>query len=83
MLTSTLTVSESSEFIVFLDTAGADEGAYDVTASVNPTATVSLLLSSGAPQRPQEGGGQTLNVPAGIGIPLKSVYLPLIVRGDP
>jgi alpha-tubulin suppressor-like RCC1 family protein len=80
LLTSTLTVSESGEFIVFLDTAGADEGFYDVTASVNPTATVSLLLSPGAPQRVQEGGGQTLNVPAGIGIPPKLVHLPLILR---
>jgi alpha-tubulin suppressor-like RCC1 family protein len=78
---SALTVSESGEFIVFLTTTGADEGGYHITATAaGATASATLFVLQDAPLRVQEGGGQTLDVPAGIGIPLKFVYLPLIVR---
>jgi alpha-tubulin suppressor-like RCC1 family protein len=82
VLPSTLTVSESGEFIVFLNTAGADEGGYftTVTAGSGESATVLFVLDQDAPLRVQEGGGQTLDVPGGVAVALRFVYLPLIAR---
>jgi len=78
-LTSTLPVNETGGFIFFINTTGADEGFYSVTASVNPSAGASFQLSLSAPLRVQEGGGLTLNVPAGIAF-TNALYLPLIAR---
>ena len=80
VLSTELQTSETGSFIIFLDTAAADAGGYVVTASVNPAASVSFTLDASAPLRPQEGGGQTLTVPAGIAVQTHSVYLPLIMR---
>ena len=66
VLTTSLTINPTGSFILFLDTHSADVGAYVVTVSVNPSAKVSFILDDGAPLRPQEGGGLTFVVPAGI-----------------
>jgi hypothetical protein len=79
-LTTTLPVNVSGSFILFLNTTEADTGYYAVTASTNPSATTSFFLLPNAPLRAQEGGGQTLDVPTGIAVPLKFVYLPLVQK---
>lgn len=66
-------------FIFLLSTTNADEGSYFVTASVNPSATVSFALDSNEPLRPQDGVGSIFNVPAGIAF-TESVFLPIILR---
>jgi alpha-tubulin suppressor-like RCC1 family protein len=76
---STVSVSPTGSFIVFLDTTGSDEGSYFITASVNPSATVSFILGDGAPLRIQEGGGQTFEVPTGIAYD-DFVFLPVVRR---
>ena len=75
---TTVAVNESGDFILFLDSAGSDPGSYYVTASVNPSATVLLVLDQAAPLRLPEGGGQTVVLPKGIALIL--VYLPLVLR---
>jgi hypothetical protein len=66
-------------FMFLLSTADADEGLYFVTASVNPSATVSFTLDSDEPLRPQEGDGSIFNIPAGIAF-TESIFLPIILR---
>ena len=60
VITRLLRTNATGSFIFFLNTAGADTGSYDVTVSVNPSATTSFTLADGAPLRPQEGGGRTV-----------------------
>jgi hypothetical protein len=79
VITSTLSVNPTGSFIVFLNTTGVEAGGYVVAASVNPSATTIFILADDAPLRPQEGGGQTFVVPAGIAY-TNYVYLPLVRR---
>jgi alpha-tubulin suppressor-like RCC1 family protein len=72
----------SGGFVFILGTSQADAGYYFVTASVNPSATVNLVLDPDAPLRPYEGSGtalETLEVPGGIAF-TETVYLPLVQR---
>jgi hypothetical protein len=70
--------TDSSGGLTFLlETCQADEGDYIVTASVNPAASVSFVLGSSQPMRPQEGTGPIFNLPAGIAY-THGIYLPLI-----
>jgi Tol biopolymer transport system component len=71
--------SGDGEFLFLLTTVDADEGAYFVTASVNPRAVVSFTLDGNAPTRPQEDTGEVFNVPAGIAL-TEFIYLPAILR---
>jgi len=80
VLTNTLAVNPTGGFIVFLDTTGADEGAYHVSVSASPAVTVTFFLLEGAPTWSQEGGGTTIQVPQGIARPVYSIYLPLVLR---
>ena len=82
VITMSLAVNPTGSFILFLDTSGADAGAYVVSASVDASsASASFILDEGAPLRPQEGGGQTFAVPAGIAIVFDTfVYLPFVRR---
>jgi hypothetical protein len=61
-----------------LDTSQADTGSYEVTVSVNPSASTTFELAQDEPQRPQESSAPELDVPEGIAI--TKVYLPLIQR---
>jgi hypothetical protein len=79
VITSTLSVDPTGSFIFFLNTTGDEAGGYAVTARVNPSATTSFILADDASLRPQEGGGQTFVVPAGIAFH-NFVYLPLVRR---
>ncbi|GIV78957.1 hypothetical protein FKZ61_014075 [Litorilinea aerophila] len=63
---------------LILNTSQAALGAYEVTVSVNPTATVSFELSEDAPLHVKEGDGPEILVPGNLII--RKVYLPLIER---
>ncbi len=78
VLTSTLAVDGSGEFVFLLDTGQADNGYYAVTAMVNPSAMTSFILDPNSPLRLQEGSGPIFSVPSGIA--WKAIYLPLILR---
>jgi alpha-tubulin suppressor-like RCC1 family protein len=90
VLTTALRVNETGSFIFFLNTGGADAGAYTlmVDASLSShsplaadsTASAVFMLIPAAPLRVQEGGGATVSIPAGIARPLTYLYLPLIMR---
>jgi hypothetical protein len=77
-LTSTLPVDAGGGFVFLLDTSQASAGYYNVTASVNPSASASFVLDPSAPLRPQDGDGPIINVPGGIA--WQAYYLPLIRR---
>ncbi len=79
VLTNTLRINETGSFIFFINTAGADPGEYFVTVSENPSASAYFFLDANAPVRQQEGGGDTLSVPAGIAIQPR-IYVPLTRR---
>lgn len=78
ILTTTVPVLPCGDLVLFLDTASAEAGGYQITASVNPSAMVMLTLDNAAPLRVQEGGGASLVIPEGIA--LYWVYLPLTLR---
>ena len=80
VLTTTLAVNATGSFIFFFDTSAAGEGFYNVTVSVNPSASAGFFLQADAPLRDQEGGGTVWVVPSGIAVPLQQLYSPLIVR---
>jgi alpha-tubulin suppressor-like RCC1 family protein len=54
--------------------------AEDLVASANPNAVVNFFLYNGAALHLLSGGGQTLDLPAGIAGSLYPLYLPLVVR---
>jgi hypothetical protein len=66
-------------FSLILSTANADEGAYFVTASVNPVATVSFMINAADPVRSQEGTASIFAVPVGIAFD-QFIYLPMIIK---
>ena len=75
----TVQVDNNGDIFFLITTANADEGAYFVTASVNPSATEQFVLDANEPVRPQAGTGDTFDVPAGIAM-TKFVYLPAVSR---
>ncbi len=82
VMSQPLQTNETGGFIFFLDTLGAEAGGYLVTVSVNsgPSASNLFLLNDATPLRSQEGGGQTVNVPSGIGVDYYFTYIPIIRR---
>ncbi len=74
----TLLTDASGHVEFVLNTSQANLGYYDVTVSVNPSATASFQLTQDEPQRPKESSAPELNVPGGIAI--NKVYLPLVRR---
>jgi alpha-tubulin suppressor-like RCC1 family protein len=77
-LTPAIAVNPTGSFIVFLDTAGADPGYYDLRVQSAPRASVGFNLDAGASLRLQEGGGLTLQVPPGLGKIAFSIFLPSV-----
>jgi len=69
----------SGDFTIILDTLGAEEGYYLVTATVNPTAVVRFTLDVDQPGRPQEGSDTILTVPPDIAF-TNLLYLPVVKR---
>jgi Regulator of chromosome condensation (RCC1) repeat len=91
IITTTLAVNPTGSFIFFLDASLADPSGYAVTVSVAPgdgistdspiaNASTGFILSGYAPLRPQEGGGLTFRVPAGIAYPIFVTHLPMVNR---
>jgi alpha-tubulin suppressor-like RCC1 family protein len=80
VLATTLAVNATGSFIFFFDTSAADQGFYNATVSVNPSASTAFFLQANAPLRAQEGGGILWVIPNGIAMPLQQLHLPLIVR---
>jgi photosystem II stability/assembly factor-like uncharacterized protein len=66
----------TGSFHFILSTSQADEGFYNITASVNPRASVRLILDNDSPIRPQEGFYDVFDVPSGIAY-AHAIYLPL------
>jgi alpha-tubulin suppressor-like RCC1 family protein len=79
VLTTTLQVNPTGSFIVFLNTTGAEAGGYAATVSGDPGTSAAFFLIDSAPLQPQEGGGLTFLVPAGLALH-NFVYLPLLKR---
>ncbi len=69
----------SGSFTFLLSTPNADEGIYMITASVNPRATIQLILDAAEPTHPQEGTGPIIDIPAGIAF-TNQIFLPLVQR---
>jgi hypothetical protein len=79
---------ETGSFTLLLTTDNADAGGYLVTGTTDTrlvTATnregqVSFTLDPEAPLRPQEGKGETFDVPVGLAFTNYFLYLPAITR---
>ena len=77
-LTSSLPVNDVGQFILFLSTADAGPGYYVVRVTAGASAMNAFVLDTQSPLRPQEGGGTTLAVPAGIAVTPRTLYLPVV-----
>lgn len=75
---ATKTTDSLGAATVTLDTRELPESDYIVKISVNPQATVPLILANDQPQRTKEDNQETIVVPAEVA--LQRVYLPLIER---
>ena len=75
----TVPTDATGYFTFELNTTAADEGAYFVTVTVNPSATTRFTLDQNATQYPSSGGGTPITVPAGIAF-TRFVYLPIVFR---
>ncbi|MGB0385316.1 MAG: SBBP repeat-containing protein, partial [Ardenticatenaceae bacterium] len=77
----TVQVNQSGGLTFLLTTPNADVGAYGVTASASTQmrAGISFMLDSAAPLQPQEGEGETFEVPADIAY-TQLLYLPIVIR---
>jgi len=74
----TLFTDASGNIEFVLSASQADTGYYEVTVSVNPSASTAFELAQGEPQRPQESSAPVVDVPEGIAV--TKVYLPLVQR---
>lgn len=75
----TIPTTADGSFTFLLNSSDAEEGAYMVTATVNPSANRWFTLEATAPTRPQEGSGTIFAVPAGIAFD-EFVYLPITIK---
>jgi len=80
IVTDTLQINPAGEFIVYLTTEAANQGAYEVQVGNPPVATTFFLLQERAALRSAEGGGVTYTLPAGVGRPILEFYLPVSSR---
>jgi hypothetical protein len=74
-----LSTNSSGGFTFTLTTTNADEGIYNVSVRVNPSAMVRFALDASASLKPQEGNYPSFAVPPGIAI-TQEIYLPLVIR---
>lgn len=75
----TIPTDADGSFTFLLNSTGADEGDYFLTATVNPSANISFTLDETAPIHPQDGTGTTFDIPAGIAFN-EFVFLPTVVK---
>lgn len=74
----TLFTDASGNIEFVFNTEQADAGYYEVTVSVNPSASTAFRLAQDEPQRENESPAPVVPVPSGIAI--NKVYLPLVQR---
>jgi photosystem II stability/assembly factor-like uncharacterized protein len=74
-----ITSDSSGSLNFILSTSQAEEGIYNVTVSVNPSASVKFVLDNDSPIRLQEGSFTIFDIPAGIAY-THVVNLPLISK---
>ena len=74
----TLFTDASGNIEFVLNTSQADVGYYEVTVSVNPSASTTFRLAQNEPQREKEGTAPEVSVPENIAI--AKAYLPLVLR---
>lgn len=77
-VSDTLQVNPSGEFIVYVTTDTADQGAYLLQVGNPSQAAVSFLLQARAAIHPAEGSGIQIALPAGIGQPILDTYMPIV-----
>jgi hypothetical protein len=78
-LLGTVRTDDTGCLSLILLTSGADPGRYDVTVTVNPSASTSFLLGPEYPVRPQQGTEPSLIVPPDIALD-HNVYVPISQR---
>jgi len=66
VLTGSLGINAAGRFKIYLLANLLDTGKYTVTVSVNPSASVSFIVSDTAPWRAQDGSGTPYGIPSGI-----------------
>jgi len=76
----TVPTDANGDLIFLLNTDQADSGHYVVTATVNPSSSVTFILDPSKALRPQEGQGTVFSVPGGL---VFHVYLPLVQADHP
>lgn len=78
VLTTTLAVQSDGGFIFFLDTSAAGAGKYVVSVTSSQQVSAGFSLGAALPQRPPEGGGNILVVPAGLADTHNYIYIALV-----
>lgn len=78
VLNDRLVTNPTGGYVVFLDTAVADDGVYTVMLTADASATTGFTLAPGEPLRVREGGGATFLVPTGLTGVVRKYYMPLI-----
>ena len=76
-MADTIPVDAEGAFVAQLSTAGAAEGRYSITVSVNPRASCGVTLDEAAPARTHQGNESIVVVPPGIAN-TRAFALPLV-----
>lgn len=79
-LTETIAVNPAGEFIIYLESSGAEAGSYALTLASEPPLSKTIFLQPTALRHPAEGGGMTVNLPTDGGSALITIYLPILAR---
>lgn len=75
----TINTNGAGGIVFLLSTAAAETGIYEVTVSVNPSASAQFTLNATAPVRAKTGDGTIIAVPNGIA-QKSSLFLPILLR---
>lgn len=79
-LTDTIRVNPSGEFIVYLESSGAEVGSYALTLASEPPLSKTIFLQAIGALHNAEGAGTTLVLPSDSGEELTTLYLPILAR---
>lgn len=74
----TVPTDSTGDLVFLLNTGQADAGGYEVTATVNPAASVRFILDSSKQTRVQEGSGTVFDLPGGL--ITQFIYMPVVRR---
>ena len=79
-LTDTIAVNPSGEFIVYLESAGAEVGSYALTLASEPPLSKTIFLQGTGSLHNAEGAGVTVALPSDSGEELTTLYLPILAQ---